>query len=160
MAELETHPELATYCGLYCGACAMRNGQISNTAKTLQKLLDAFHYAEWAPSLADYVPATKHYPQFEGVLEWLTDQSCPTCLGGGGNPACEIRICAKEKGLVGCWACGETANCDKLGAETWAVRNCKRIREVGLDAWLVEQAAKVQEGFSYDDWATPEGERQ
>ena len=144
--------QLACYCGLYCGACAIKNGQISNTAGTLRAMLRAYGYKDWAPLMADFAPATKHYPEFEGVLEWLTAQDCPGCPGGGGNPACAIRQCAREKGFAGCWECDEVG-CAKVGAIDGpmpeAVQNRQRIREVGLDAWLAEQAAKVEAGFSY-----------
>jgi len=146
--------ELTTFCGLYCGACAIKNGQISRAASDLQGILKAYGYAGWAPLMAEYVPATKHYPEFEGVLGWLTQQDCPTCRGGGGPPECAIRICAREKGLAGCWECAELA-CEKTqGIDegySAALGNRRRIQEVGLEAWLAEQAALVEEGFSYLD---------
>jgi hypothetical protein len=153
MGEIET-AELAAYCGLYCGACAIENGQIRNTAKALQGMLKAYGYPQWAPTLAEFVPATKHYPEFDGVLEWLTTQECGGCLAGGGNPQCAIRICAREKGLAGCWECTEVA-CEKLqGIDQGypgASENRQHIREMGLEAWVAEQAAKVEAGFSYLD---------
>jgi hypothetical protein len=146
--------ELAAYCGLYCGACAIKNGQIRDTATALQGMLKAYGYSEWAPMVAEFVPATKHYPQFEGVLEWLAAQDCVGCLAGGGNPGCAIRICAREKGLAGCWDCAE-ATCEKLQeidqGYPGVSENRQRIRQVGLEAWLAEQASKVQAGFSYLD---------
>ena len=33
--------ELATYCGLYCNACAIKNGQIRDAATALQGMLNA-----------------------------------------------------------------------------------------------------------------------
>lgn len=146
--------ELACYCGLYCGACAIKNGQIRDTAGALQRMLNAYSYAQWAPTLAEFVPATKHYPEFDGVLKWLTTQDCAGCPDGGGNPACAIRICAREKGLAGCWACDEEP-CEKLGeidgGYPGAAENRQRIREIGLEAWLAEQRAEVEAGFSYLD---------
>jgi hypothetical protein len=146
--------ELATYCGLYCGACAMKNGQIRDTATRLKRLLEAYQYPEWAPQVAQLFPATKHYPEFDAVLDWLTTQDCPACREGGGPPQCAIRICAREKALAGCWECPEDA-CDKLqgidGSTPAALENRQRIREVGLEAWLEEQAAKAAGGFSYFD---------
>ena len=112
MGEIKA-AELAAYCGLYCGACSIENGQIRNAAKELQGMLKAYGYPQWAPTLAEFVPATKHYPEFDGVLEWLTTQECGGCLAGGGNPQCAIRICAKEKGFAGCWECTEVT-CEKL----------------------------------------------
>jgi hypothetical protein len=146
--------KLTAYCGLYCGACAIKNGQIRDGAKALQKMLKAYSYADWAPMVAEFVPATKHYPEFEGVLEWLTTQDCPGCMGGGGNPDCAIRLCAKERGLAGCWECGE-APCEKLQeidqGYPAARESRQRIRDAGLEAWLAEQAAQVEAGFSYLD---------
>jgi len=153
MGEIEG-AELAAYCGLYCGACAIKNGQIRNTAGALQGMLAAYGYANWAPLLAEFVPATKHFPEFEGVLGWLTAQDCEGCPAGGGNPQCAIRLCAREKGLAGCWECTEVA-CEKLqGIDQGypgAAESRQRIRQVGLEAWLVEMAARVTAGFSYLD---------
>ena len=150
--------ELATYCGLYCDACAIKNGQIRDTATALQGMLNAYDYAQWAPMVAQFFPATKHYPEFDGVLEWLTTQDCPGCLQGGGNPECAIRICAQEKGLAGCWECSQD-RCEKLKeidqGYVGAAENRKRIREMGLEAWLEEQASKVEDGFSYLDVRNP-----
>lgn len=146
--------ELTCYCGLYCGACAIKNGQIRDAARSLQDMLNAYQYSEWAPMVAEYFPAVKGWNEFEGVMGWLMSQDCPTCLGGGGNPDCAIRICAKEKGLAGCWECSEDP-CDKLayreidGTHSGSDKNRQRIREVGLDAWLAEQKALVEGGFSY-----------
>jgi hypothetical protein len=143
---------LAGYCGLYCGACSIKNGRIRDTARALQAMLQAYGYAEWAPALAEFMPATKHYPEFAGVLEWLTAQDCPGCAAGGGPPDCAIRLCARERGLAGCWECAEDG-CDKLrhidASSAGAAANRCRIREAGLAAWLAEQAAQVEAGFSY-----------
>ena len=71
---------MTAYCGLYCGACAIKNGQIRDGARALQGMPQAYSYAEWAPTVGDFVPAVKGWPQFEGVLEWLTTQDCPGCM--------------------------------------------------------------------------------
>jgi len=88
------------------------------------------------------------------VLEWLTTEDCPGCMGGGGNPECAIRLCAKERGLAGCWECSEDP-CEKLQeidqGYAGARENRQRIRDTGLEAWLAEQAAQVEAGFSYLD---------
>jgi len=109
-------------------------------------MLKAYSYAEWAPTLGDFVPAVKGWPQFEGVLEWLTTQDCEGCPAGGGNPECAIRLCAKERGLAGCWECSEDP-CEKLRefdqGYAAARENRQRIRDTGLEAWLAEQAAQV-----------------
>lgn len=145
---------LAACCGLYCGACSMKNGQIRDTATRLQRLLAAYKYADWAPQVANIFPATQHYSEFEGVLQWLTTQDCQACGDGGGPPHCAIRICATEKGLVGCWECDEVP-CENLQemdqAAPPALANRQRIQRIGLEAWLTEQAANAAAGFSYFD---------
>ena len=151
--------DLACYCGLYCGACAIKNGQIRDTATLLQDMLNTYQYSEWVPMVADFIPAEKGWGEFESVMGWLMSQDCPACLGGGGNPDCAIRTCAKEKGLAGCWGCDEDP-CEKLGmideGYAAAVENRRRIREIGLDAWLAEQKAMVAGGYSYFDGRCPE----
>ena len=132
----------------------MKNGQTRDTASKLQRLLEAYKYAEWAPQVASFFPATAHYPEFEGVLEWLMTQDCLACRQGGGPPHCAIRICAKEKGLTGCWECEATA-CEKLGeldkVSPPSSENRECIQVKGLEAWLQEQADKVAGGYSYFD---------
>lgn len=151
--------ELACYCGLYCGACAVKNGQIRDTATSLQNMLDTYEYSEWVPMAEEFVPVLKGWKEFEGVMGWLMDMDCLGCLGGGGNPNCAIRICAKEKGLPGCWECDEDP-CDKLaqidGTYAGTGKNRQRIREVGLDAWLAEQKTLVESGYSYLVERTPQ----
>ena len=48
-----TNEDLTTYCGLYCGACGIKNGRIRETATTLKQLLDMYAYPEWAPLVAN-----------------------------------------------------------------------------------------------------------
>ena len=146
--------ELACYCGLYCGACAIKNGQISNTAKSLKAMLAAYDYGEWVHMVADVFPVVNGWKEFDGVLGWLTEQDCPACRGGGGPPMCEIRLCAQQNGLAGCWECDRDP-CDKLAmidsSPVGPAKNRQRIREVGLAAWLAEQKSLVNGGYSYFD---------
>jgi hypothetical protein len=106
--------------------------------------------------MAEFIPATKGWPQFEGVMEWLTTQDCQGCPAGGGNPQCATRLCVRENNLAGCWDCADIVGCQKRqheigSANADAIANCQRIREAGLEKWLAEQAAKVAAGFSYAD---------
>ena len=136
----------------------MKNGEIANTARSLQQYLETYQFAQWAPTLADHIPATRHYAEFEGVMAWLTESTCPGCAAGGGPPDCAIRLCARERGYAGCWECDQDP-CEKLApidATVWAPRNRERIREVGLAGWLAEQAAAVENGFSYTSFDGPQ----
>jgi len=133
---------LVAYCGLYCGACAIRQGKFVEAAKQLQELCQAYGVAGWAPEMVGYVPAMAGYGQFEGVLDWFTTFDCTDCRAGGGNPDCKIRVCVKERGLDGCWACADLP-CDLRKAANPAdpVGACVRIREIGPEAWAAEQVA-------------------
>ena len=149
-----TSEDLSTYCGLYCGACGVKNGRIRDTATALKQLLDMYAYPEWAPMMAEWFPETKHYPEFDAVLKWVATQDCPGCRGGGGNPECAIRICAKGRGYVGCWECAEIdRDCETLreiaGGYPELMDNLRQIALDGLQAWEQEQAARVRAGFSY-----------
>lgn len=144
-----------TCCGLCCGACASHNGQVQNTAKYLNDLLTVYDFGEWVPLLAEVVPATKHYSEFAGLLDWFSSFSCPGCEKGGGDPDCPIRLCAKEKGIAGCWEC-DKAPCEKIqhidqGYAPIPVNNRQRIQEIGVEKWREEQAAKIKAGYNYFD---------
>jgi hypothetical protein len=132
--------DLVTYCGLYCGGCAVRQGKFVDAAKELQGLCQAYGVAGWAPEVAAFVPAMVGYGQFEGVLDWLTTFDCTSCREGGGDPNCKMRACVKERGLEGCWACVDLP-CDlrKAFNADDPVGACVRIREIGPAAWAAEQ---------------------
>ena len=159
MKQIKVDTNLIAKCGLYCGACAIKNGQIGKAASDLKRMLEVYEYASWTPYAVELFPATKHYKEFEAVLGWLTGQDCPACRAGGGNPACEMRKCARERKLEGCFACDDEATCEHLALadKTYPVmaENRRRLREIGKAAWLEEQAAKVAEGFSYLDFRCP-----
>ena len=132
--------DLVTYCGLYCGGCAVHQGKFVDAAKELQGLCQAYGVAGWAPEMVEYVPAMAGYGQFAGVLDWLTTFTCTSCQDGGGDPNCKMRACVKERGLEGCWACVDLP-CDLRKAFNAAdpVGACGRIREIGPAAWAAEQ---------------------
>jgi hypothetical protein len=59
------------------------------------------------------------------------------CRGGGGNPWCKIRQCARKREFAGCWECGEADACRKL---LLAYRpNLDRIRRGGMKAFLAKE---------------------
>ena len=76
-------------------------------------------------------------------------KECGGCRGPAEenwSPGCEFRPCAEAKGHRYCFECDEFP-CAKLEAfasdgyehHRLAVENMKRMREVGLDAWIAEQ---------------------
>ena len=140
--------DLASYCGLYCGACDIYQKRIGNSGKELKEVLDAFGFANWA----NQVPGLEDYETFEKVLTNIMAMfgACPTCYKGGGDPACKIRICAKEKGYKTCAEC-DSFPCEKLkqlqDSYPNVTENIKKIKEIGLEMWAEKQQEKVDNGF-------------
>lgn len=91
--------ELVCYCGLYCGNCAVKV-RIDPAAKVLHREMKNAGFE----SFIHFMPDGKPFWDFlTGMSETGT---CSSCLTGGGNPDCPIRICAKKKNVEACAFCG------------------------------------------------------
>ena len=135
------------YCGLYCKMCSIING-LPQAARSLHQIMQEDGWEGFGSFM---------YPEFGDFWKVLAelkemDNTSPLCIGGCGNPACEIRICAQAKGLDICAFCDEYP-CVKLRAFTDAypfiLKNNERIREIGISAWLVEQDELVARGVTH-----------
>lgn len=118
-----------TKCGLYCGACSSM--LLSEKEAGDQRL---------AKLKLDY-----------------EDSACAGCAGGA-NPDCEFILCNQEHGSECCALCPEfpCQQITKFSQDEWAhhidvIDNLKRIKEIGVDAWLKEQREK----WSCPDCGTP-----
>jgi len=142
--------ELATYCGLYCGACDIYQKRISQSGNELKYVLDVYDFG----SFAGQIPGLEEYEKFYKVLNTLIAffGQCPACLKGGGNPQCAIRICAREKGYQTCAECASFP-CDKVKVITDgypdARENLMEIKETGLEKWCKKQQELVDKGLRY-----------
>jgi hypothetical protein len=65
------------------------------------------------------------------------------------KPACKMMLCAKEKGLLYCFQCGDfpcaevNSFCsDGVPHHKKTVENSMRMREIGIEAWIEEQQKK------------------
>ncbi len=104
-------------CGLYCGACS-------------------------SMLLHDKSMGDVDLTDFEVEYE---ESPCAGCASGA-NSTCEFIICNQEHGTECCAFCNEFP-CEmivKFSADEWAhhvdvLDNLKRIKEIGIDAWLGEQ---------------------
>lgn len=84
---------------------------------------------------------------------------CHGCLSDKLAPHCQLcpngfRECAKDRGLTWCYECGEFP-CQRLEAfldshyengishHASAIANLKRMKEVGVSAWVAEEKAKA-----------------
>ena len=56
----------------------------------------------------NFDPYMPNFTEFWEFLKALIDaEGCPGCRKGGGNPACKMRTCAREKGVEACPLCNE-----------------------------------------------------
>jgi len=141
------------YCGLYCGLCAHRN-RIPQQALQLQKSLHEEGFDDWY----QYIPEMKEaFPPFWKFLQKLAELDC-TCRTGGGPPDCKIRDCAKQKGIEVCAQCKEyPCTLIQALAEHYPtiVQDGKRLKKIGLAAWVNEQEERAKRGVVYADTRVP-----
>lgn len=123
---------LAAICGLFCGECAFYLAPRIEDVETLKRLADA-----------------------RGVAP--SEITCDGCLSD--NPRCDcikcphgFRNCAREHGVTRCHECAKFP-CVRLTAFMHAhimdgvshhervVRDLKRMREIGVTAWVDERTA-------------------
>jgi hypothetical protein len=140
--------QLITYCGLYCELCTQR-GRIPQQAKALKETMTKESYEVYGFEI----------PGFEAFWTFLGDlcekaNACPGCRAGGGNPYCEIRQCARGRGVEICADCADYP-CERVEhfAQVYPtiLVDAKRLREVGLGAWIKEQEQRAATGFCYAD---------
>jgi len=137
-----------TYCGLYCGLCAQR-GRIPDQADALRGTMRKEGWDQWGG----------HKPGFDGFWSFLNDladsASRCTCRDGQcGPPFCGIRKCAQKRAIDVCAFCDEYP-CHRIqglakGYVT-LVADGRRMKEIGLDAWIAEQEQRRATGFAYAD---------
>lgn len=91
--------EMIAYCGLVCASCPT-------------------YLATQADDDQARARTAAYYAERFGLKLKPEDINCDGCLSQGGRLigyclSCEIRACAREKGLAGCAACAE-APCERL----------------------------------------------
>jgi hypothetical protein len=143
-------PDLSqvTYCGLYCGLCAQRV-RIPRQARTLAASMRKEGWDQWGQE-------TPRFKDFWAFLNWLgeSEGSCNCRAGKCGPPFCGIRKCAEGRGVETCplcdeYPCGRIAGLAK--GYVMMIEDGKRLKRIGLDAWIAEQEARRETGFSYAD---------
>jgi hypothetical protein len=147
---------LIGYCGLYCGACGIRQGKVKEAAGNLRKVIGAYGFDKIMPELAKWEPSMQHYAEFDKVMDGLVKLfgECPGCAAGGGDPTCVIRQCCQPKGYVACVECKEMETCEKLRPSEQTKDRLRRIEAVGVDKWAEEMQRKVSAGYCYLDEKT------
>ncbi len=143
----------------YCGLCAQR-GRIPHQANALRESMSKEGYEFWGKELPGF-------NEFWSFLEEICDRekACPGCRQGGGPPFCGIRKCAHSREIDICVKCAEYP-CDKVlqiakGYPT-LIADGRRMKEMGIDAWVGEQEERAKTGFAYVDirchpYSVPDG---
>ena len=143
--------KLIGYCGLYCGNCILRIGEVADLAGQLLEKFQEIKFEEWAKGLASLSKELKAFENYEScyeILEAWQEMRCgKVCKEGGGGASCKIRICCQNKNIEGCWECEEYEDCKKLA---WLrpingeinIDNIRKIRREGIDKFIEEMKSK------------------
>lgn len=144
MADLR----LVTYCGLYCGLCAL-NCRIPERARALRDAMQKEGYEHWGQDF----PGFRAFWQFLGGLA-ESESTCSCREDTCGAPFCAIRKCARERNVDICVSCDDYP-CRRIEALAQGyptlLADGRRMKEVGIDAWIEEQEARARTGFAYVD---------
>ena len=108
-------PNLIAYCGLYCGDCFFYKGEIADLARDLRKKLREARLNRTYEEFSKFAREFKNYPQ--------------------------IRKCAQNRGIEGCWECDEFETCQKLdflrpNHGEAHLKNLRKIRKGGIERFL------------------------
>jgi hypothetical protein len=142
--------ELVSYCGGYCGECAICAVILAKDLEVLKAVNDALGVTKAAEGLGWPVMrniASKCGKQFDSNLNSATDISkdmFPQNCRAGCVPFCDIPKCCQGKGYKTCAECSEIENCDKINMQLPKVRdNLREIKNIGLEAWAQSRYTKV-----------------
>jgi hypothetical protein len=148
--------KLIAYCGLYCGNCILRIGNVADLAGELLEKFHEIKFEKWAKGLASVSEEVKAFENYESCYEvleaWDAMRCEKLCREGGGSSACKIRICCREKNIEGCWECEKFEDCDTLAQLKLVngevnINNIKKIRTEGIDKFIEEMEGKEFSDF-------------
>jgi hypothetical protein len=137
-----------SFCGMYCPNCGVRC-HLPQRASALIEEMKVGEYDKWGHSLEGFTPFWKflHGLADENVLKRCREETC-------GAQDCAMRNCAQEKDVYACPLCVEYP-CEMI--DRFSVSNPtllfdgKRMKEIGIQAWIAEQEARRRAGFCYGD---------
>ena len=135
------------YCGLYCENCAV----LAKVAPASKVLYEEMRKAGFEAIIPLIPGGDGFWPFLKGMVE---DGLCVSCKEGSGNPGCDVRVCAQEKGIETCALC-EKYPCEKFDAFFQGYPTLRQdnalLREHGMDAWANLQDERRVNGFTYAD---------
>ena len=135
------------YCGLYCENCAVK-ARIEPAAKVLFDEMKKAGFEE----VINYIPGGDGFWPF--LTGMAVDGVCVSCKEVGGDPGCEIRICAKGKGVDMCALCEEYP-CEKFTSfsekKPVLEHDNALLRDKGWEAWAKLQDKRKSDGYVFQD---------
>ena len=106
-------------------------------------------YEHWGQGISGF---TDFWKFLNGLAE--SEVRCSCREGQCGPPFCGIRKCARTRGVDLCAFCGEYP-CDLIlglaKGYPMLLADGKRMKEIGVDAWIEEQEERAKTGFAYVD---------
>ena len=95
------------FCGIWCGSCLGGNDAIQELTRKYEQTIKCSQSTleKWGPKEFDFKEFMK------GLACIKAMPLCPGCKKGGGNPTCEIRICALKKNVTNCSQCDALTEC-------------------------------------------------
>lgn len=140
-----TDRELTSFCGLWCGDCIPSNERLYTLTAELRALLAQTDFKNYAALKSTKIAAFQDYEVFLSVLNAFEKLQCyDGCRKGPRSAAgcakdCEIRACAREKGLEGCWDCDACPTCGIIKkmekSHPDIKRNLAMIQKHGIEHW-------------------------
>jgi hypothetical protein len=133
------------YCGLYCGNCAVKV-KVEPASKVLYEEMKKLGFEK----------IISFFPDGEKFWSFLKGMSiegvCISCKAGSGNPACKVRLCAKEKNVEMCALC-ESYPCEYFTDFFEGYPMLKHdnfiLREKGWESWKKLQDERQAKGFGF-----------
>lgn len=141
----------ACYCGLYCENCAVKV-KVEPASKVLYQEMNKLGFEEIMP----YFP---NGDKFWSFLKGMSVEGvCISCKAGSGNPACKIRLCAKEKNVDMCAFCNSYP-CEYFTEFFEGYPMLKQdnsiLREKGWESWEKLQDERKARGYGFAYGAQP-----
>jgi hypothetical protein len=146
--------ELVTYCGAYCGECALFPGftALREAAKALNELIEIHGLQNWIPRA--WLPEAENkfdFAEFRKGLSFFSNAESffvcrKRCKEGGGFAECIMRQCCQERGLDVCFDCADFP-CDKVPWNPTMIKRAGEYKKLGRDKWLRQEAKKAKQGF-------------
>ena len=135
------------YCGLYCKNCAVKV-KVEPASKILYEEMKKAGFED----IIHMIQGGDNFWSF--LKEMVNSGVCISCQGGGGNPNCTVRICAKEKKVEMCALC-DSYPCETFGKyfEGYPMlrKDNELLRKEGMNVWSKFQNERCERGYTYSD---------